>query len=289
MTVEVARRRTRKTTPKAGSASGPSIGAPIAASERISIGEIEQTIFSCPNCQRPLAIGVRHCPGCGTHLVNGVQLSKASLFVTVGLIIGVAAGGLMGGVALMSNNASRDAEIAAAVSAALAAANVRPAPVATNAPLATSRPLATANPGGGTVGVPSLARAALLQAATVNTNLAAAVPVLQSALAARNFSAHPVFQTLRSVSAEAVTGRQLAAHIGGWSGGTELETSLATFYTAIQAAASDGLDASIHNEAAYEAAAATMLELLGGLSAVDTQLRDVAGGAGVTIPAADAP
>src|SRR6188508_3114404 len=107
MTVEVARRRTRKTTPKTAT-SEPPIGAPIGASERISIGEIEPTVFSCPNCQRPLAIGARHCPGCRTHLVNGVQLGKASLFVTFGLIVGVALGGALGGMALLGNNATRD-------------------------------------------------------------------------------------------------------------------------------------------------------------------------------------
>jgi len=285
MTVEVARRRTRKTTPKTAT-SEPPIGAPIGASERISIGEIEPTVFSCPNCQRPLAIGARHCPGCRTHLVNGVQLGKASLFVTFGLIVGVALGGALGGMALLGNNATRDAEIAAAVSAALAAANVRPAPVATAAPLATSRPLATVPP---VAGIPGLARAAIVQSASLNAELAAAVPILQSALAAKNFDAYPVFQALRTVSGNAVTGRQLAAHIGSWSDGSELEASLATFYTSIQATASEGLGASIHNEAAYKAAGSAMLQLLGGLGAIDAQLRDAAASAGVTIPAPDAP
>jgi len=284
MTVDVARRRTRKTTPKG--TSEPGIGAPIGTSERLSIGEIEPTVFSCPNCQRPLAIGARHCPGCRMHLVNGVLLGKASLFVTFGLIVGVTLGGAFGGMAMLGNNATRDAEIAAAVSAALEAANVRPVPVATAAPLATSHPLATVRPDGA---VPGLARAAIVQAATLNAELAAAVPVLQSALAARNFDAYPVFQALRSVSGNAVTGRQLAAHIGSWADGSELETSLATFYTTIQTTASEGLGASIHNEAAYKAAATAMLQLLGGLGAVDAQLRDAAGDAGVTIPAPEAP
>ena len=184
--------------------------------------------------------------------------------MTLGLVVGVAVGGAFGGMAMLGNNATRDAEIAAAVSAALAAANVRPAPVATAAPLASSRPLATVGPD---TGVPGLARAAIVQAASLNAELASAIPVLQSALAAKNFDAYPVFQALRSVSGNAVTGRQLAAHIGSWADGTALETSLATFYTAVQSTASEGLGASIHNEAAYKAAATAMLQLLGGLGA----------------------
>ena len=278
MTVEAARRRTRK--PKTASHSTP-----IGASESMSIGEIEQTIFSCPKCQRPLALGARHCPGCRTHLVNGVQLGKASVFVTFGLIIGLAVGGAAGGMALLGNNASRDAQIAAAVSAALAAAEVQPAPVPTTAPLATSRPLATAKPAGGTAGIPGLARAALVQASSVNAQMAAAIPVLQSALAARDFDTYTVFQVLRSVSGDATTGRQLAAHIGSWSGGAELETTLTTYYKQVQDTAGEGLDASIRNKAAYKAAASAMVQLLGGLTALDAQVRSVAGEAGITIPA----
>jgi hypothetical protein len=282
MTVEVARRRTRKT-----KAAPPSPS--IAASESISIGEIEQTVFSCPNCQRPLAIGARHCPGCRTHLVARVQLSKASMFVAIGLVAGLALGGAVGGAALVADGATRDAEIAAAVSAALAAANVKPAPVASTLPAATSRPLATAKPAGGATGIPALARSAMIQTATVHANMAAAIPVLQGALAAKDFDTYTVFQVLRSVSGDAVTGRQLAAHVGAWSGGEELATSLATFYMVVQSTAGEGLDASIRNKPAYQLAAAQMVELLGGLAAVDEQLRAVAAGAGVTIPAPVAP
>ena len=283
MTVEVARRRTRKTT----KAAPPS--PPIGASESISIGEIEQTIFSCPKCQRPLAIGVRQCPSCRTHLVSGVQLGKASLFVTIGLVVGMAVGGAVSGAALLGNSASRDAEIAAAVSAALAAAKAQPVPLASVMPVASSRPLATAKPGGGSAGIPSLTRAALVQSAGVHAQMAAAVPVLQSVLAAKEFDTYTVFQVLRSVSGNAVTGRQLAAHIGDWSGGTALETSLMAFYQQVEDTAGEGLDASIRNKAAYKAAAAAMVSLLGGIGALDQQVRAVATEAGVTFPAPAAP
>jgi hypothetical protein len=257
--------------------------------EKISIGEIEQTIFSCPSCQRPLAIGARRCPGCGTHLVLGVQVGKASAFVIAGLTLGLALGGAIAGVSALSASASRDAEVAERVAAALAAANVKPAPVATARAFATSAPVATAKPGVGATGIPSLARSALTRAATVNASLASAIPVLQSALAAKEFDTYTVFQVLRSVSGDAVTGRQLAAPISSWAGGKEVAANLAAYYTQLQQLAGDGLSASIRNTAAYKASARDMVELLAGLAALDAQVRSVAADGGFTIPSTEAP
>jgi len=284
MTVDVARKRTRRTTKAAPEAPAP----PRVASESIQIGEIEQTIFSCPSCQRPLAVGAHRCPGCKTLLVMRVPVSRATVFVAIGLAVGLAVGSAVGGMALLNANLTRNAEIAAAVKAALAAQpHVAAAPTA--APLATARPVASANPVGGSTGIPALARSAMLQAATVNTDLAASVPVLQAALNARTFDTVLVFETLRGVSADAVTGRQLAAHIGGWSSGNELGTNLTTFYASVQQAAADGLTNSVRNAPAYKAAAAQMVRLLSGLTTVDGQLRSVAGDAGVAVPAPVAP
>ncbi|MFL5686796.1 MAG: hypothetical protein ACJ77D_12145 [Chloroflexota bacterium] len=284
MTVDVARRRTRRST----KITSPSAASPL-VTESLSIGEIEPTVFSCPNCQRPLAIGARQCPGCKTRLIARVQFGKASLFVAFGVAVGLAIGGAVGTAAIAAGNASRDAEVQSRVAAALAAANVRPAAVATTSPVASNRPIATAVTGGGGVAVPPLAQSALNQAATVDAQLAAAAPVLRSALAAKTFDTYTVFQVLRSVSEEAVAGRQLAAHIGDWSGGTELGPSLAAYYSTLQESAGQGLDASIRNAPAYKAAAREMLKLLEGLGPVDAQLRSVAEGAGVTIPDPKAP
>ena len=113
--------------------------------------------------------------------------------------------------------------------------------------------------------------------------------MLQSELASKSFDTYTVFQVLRSVSGDAVNGRQLAAHIADWSGGAELGASLTSYYALIHDAAADGLDASIRNQAAYKQAAKQMVQLLSGLPAVDTQLREVAAGAGVTVPAPETP
>jgi hypothetical protein len=124
---------------------------------------------------------------------------------------------------------------------------------------------------------------------SVDADLAAAVPALQAALRARDFDTLAVLAVLQSVSADAVAGRQLAGHIGSWSGGAELAASLTSYYASIQQAAGDGLAASIRNEPAYRAAATQMVALLGQLAGLDAQLRSVAGEAGVTLPEPGAP
>ena len=116
-------------------------------SKSLSIGEIEQTVFSCPSCQRPLAMGARKCPGCKTHLVAGVGLTNASGFVALGLAVGLAIAGVAAGMGALSDNLARDAEVNARVAAALAAAEAaHPVPFATTGPLATAGPLRRSRP-----------------------------------------------------------------------------------------------------------------------------------------------
>ena len=104
----------------------------------------------------------------------------------------------------------------------------------------------------------------MTQAATVNASLAAAVPVLQSALAAKNFDTYTVFQVLRSVSGDAITGQALATHVVRLVGRRATSgPSCRPFYTVVRQTAGEGLDASIRNKAAYKAAAAQMVQAAG--------------------------
>jgi hypothetical protein len=79
MTVNAARRPRRRSVKPA---SEPVQTAPVGS---FAIGEINQTVFDCPTCSRPLALGTRRCPGCRTRLVLGVPMSKAMIFATAGL------------------------------------------------------------------------------------------------------------------------------------------------------------------------------------------------------------
>ena len=265
MTVEVARRRTRK--PKVSS-----------VAESLAIGEIDQTVFACPACARPLALGARHCPGCGTRLILGVQAQRASLFLGVGLVAGIVLSGLLGAAASAMDGARRDADAVAA--AALAASNGLPSVPPTAAPPASPSPSVDT---GSTSTVPAISRSALAQAAALHERLANSSSSLSTALGQGTFDTLAVSQIIRATSADAVVGLQLAPHIGAWSGGATLSADLRSFYLAIQATAAEGLSASIRNETAYRAAAEKMTGLLAGLDAVDAQLRDVSGRAGVTL------
>src|SRR5918995_869263 len=71
--------------------------------EPVAIGASDQHIFLCPNCTRPLAVGVSRCTGCGTRLVAGVPLLRVGGFVGLGLVVGmVVGGGLVAAIAVVS-------------------------------------------------------------------------------------------------------------------------------------------------------------------------------------------
>jgi hypothetical protein len=270
MTVNVARRR-------AAQIAKSSTDAPTV------IGEFEPTTFACPACKRPLALGARRCPGCGTRFLMRVELRRASVFVGVGLLVGLMVGGGLTAVSSAIDRPARDARIAAeAAAAALAAAGTAAGPVATARPIATQGTGGSSG-GGGTAGVPALTRSAIGQAAAVDGRMAASATALATAAGAAHFDTVEVAAILRSLSAEAVAGLQLSTHIGAWSGGQAASTQLTAFYGDIQRTAAEGLSASIRNEAAYRAAATAMLELLAGLDAADAALRSAAAAGGVTL------
>ena len=276
MTVNVARKRTRsgsKTVPKPA-------GMPI--------GEMDQLIFACPACTRPLATGAHRCPGCGTRLIMGIQAKRVSIFVGIGLAIGLAVGGGVATAAFTADRLSREADAGAAAAAA-AAASAQASPTATATTSPTTRPGASPSSRPGS-SVPALTRSALGQALAINERLAASSTELAAALAAHKFDAFAVSEILRTMSTDAVVGLSLTTYIASWSGGTQVSTDLASFYTSIQTTAGDGLSASVRNVTAYRTAGAAMVKLLGGLEAIDAGVRAAAAAAGVTLaPASPTP
>jgi hypothetical protein len=278
MTVNVVRRRSK---PRAGS--GP------AELSTLAIGEIAQTVFACPACNRPLAIGARRCPGCSTRLLLGVQAGRASIFVTVGLIFGVAFGGGLAAVLSAIRMPAHDAMVAdTAAAAALAAAAV---PAATAAPV---KPVPTPPHTGGSTGtgssstIPAISASALSQALVIDTRLTGASSDLAAALAAPKLDILVVSGILRTTASDAVVGLQLTQNLSSWSGGDAVAAKLSTLYASVQTTASDGLAASIRNEAAYRRASLDMIQLLGGLGAIDGQARSLATSVGISLPVASA-
>jgi len=280
MTVDAAR-RTRRRAPKASTAPEPMYAPP----STIAIGEIGQTIFECPSCSRPLALGARRCPGCGTRLIGGVTLVKASGFAAVGLAVGLLMGA-GGGIVFGLSHATVPAPVVAVGgSGGTSAGGSTPAGVgATAAPTGTPTP--TASP---VSTIPPLARSALTQAVATNDRLATAKAELRAALAASAFDASSVAQILRGVSADSLYGEQLAGYVATWTDAGDTGTTLSIFYSTTHELATNGLVASVRNTSAYRAAATAMIKQLNGLPAVDAAMRAAAQSAGFELPAAMGP
>jgi hypothetical protein len=257
MTAEIVPRRSRK---------------PKATPDALVIGEMNQTVFPCPACTRPLVIGARRCPGCGTRLVIGVQAKRAGILVAIGVFSGLILGGVLSTTATALGVAIQDT-----VAAVTAGSSPSPSISAASSPSAGAPTV-----GPGTIStVPALTRSALAQAVGVQARLTASRAVLASALKAKNLDSFGVSQTLRAMSADAVIGLSLSSHIGAWSGGKDLSGELTAFYTTIQDTASSGLQASVRNDKAYRAAGQRMLVVLGSLPTIDQRVHDVASEAGV--------
>lgn len=279
MTVNVARRTRRRATPPAtpaisSTAQRPESEPVYVPVDSIAIGEFEQTVFDCPNCRRPLALGARRCPGCRKRLVNGVVISKASLFVATGLAVGIVAG-VAAGFAIGNGGSSKGVTPPVVPGASKAPVTSAPVETATTAPV--SQPPVVSD-------IPPVTRSALVQALATNDRLAASGAELEAALAAPSFNATDVARTLRTMSADAVFGEQVATHVRDWSGTSAVGADLVDFYATIHESASAGLVASVQNASAYRTAAKTMLGLLDQVDALEAAMRSAATSAGVTLP-----
>jgi hypothetical protein len=270
MTVNAVRRPRRRSGPSAPE----SFPAP---AESLAIGEIDQTVFDCPRCTRPLAVGTRRCPGCRTRLLAGVPMTKASGFIAVGLAVGLAVGAA-GSVAFGLTHV-----LSVPVTTPIVVASAAPLPAG---PGATARPLPSTAPGTGTTttGMPSISSSALVQAASVNDRLHAAETSLRAQLAASHFDATSVAQTLRTSSADTVYGQQLAGKIAAWGGSAAVGNNLGVAYNGIHDTAVEALVQSVTNATAYKQSAGAMLRLLAGLSAVNAEITTIAAANGVTLP-----
>jgi hypothetical protein len=274
MTVNAARRSRRRTPDSRVELAAPT--------QSMAIGEINQTVFDCPNCARPLAIGVRRCPGCRTRLVLGIALTKASVFVAVGLAMGIAFAGAVG-FALSLGRAT-----AAGIPATAVLPSQPTAPGGGGGVAPTITPIPTIAPAPA-VDIPPLSGSALSQAISVNGRLAAGAAALRTALGAPNFDATTVAETLRSLSGDSVFGQQLAGRLASWPDARPVGRDLDRVYDSIHQTATDWLVASVRDDAAYRAAAIAMLDVLKGLGAVDAEASALASRFGLAAAPSAAP
>ncbi|HEU0237481.1 MAG TPA: hypothetical protein VFR14_13665 [Candidatus Limnocylindrales bacterium] len=247
--------------------------------EPLPIGD-DSDIFNCPACARPLAVGARRCPGCGTRLLLGVQVRRAVVFVAGGI-----AGGLLVASAfvLVSLNLGLAAVRPEALAPAqpVASAIAEPAPVASVAPLPSAAPVVPA--------IPPASVSALARTAEMNVRIAAGIPVLQAALAEATVDTGVVAEVLRSMTADAAYAAGAADRLGRWDDAAYVSAGLSALYADIRATARDGLAKSLGSEPAYRAAAERMLVVLAGLAPLDAASRDLAGVAGIELPVVPLP
>jgi len=239
----------------------------------LPIGEEDAAIFNCPACARPLATGARRCPGCGIHLVLGVPVKRASVFVAVGTSFGILLGAGFTG-AMLTRAQALAASAAAIPPTSASAPSVAPSTSASASPAETPVPPA----------VPAAARAALIQSATLHGRLRTGVSTLEAALAAPRFDTAEVAQALRSLASTSALGVDMAGRLSEWPDAATLATDLESFYDQVRAVARSGLAASLRNEPAYRAAATDMVTLAGGLPALDDETRRFAASAGIEMP-----
>lgn len=259
--------------------------------DSMTIGEVNQTLFDCPSCSRPLGLGARRCPGCSVHLIHGVVLGKASAFVAAGLALGLLIGA-GGGYLLGLGSAGAAPAIGSGLSP-LASSGSPVDPIvgstAPSAPASTAPPSPSPSVGATPGSIPPATRAALIQTGGSNDRLSAARADLVAALDASTFDASDVARILRSVSADSVQAEEVATRITAWGGSAAVGTRLANFYGTIHEAAAGSLVASVRNVAAYRTAATTMVGLLAGIPALDEEVRVAAASLGVVIPEPSAP
>lgn len=252
----------------------------VAPGESMAIGEIDQTVFDCPSCTRPLALGAKRCPGCGTRLVGGVALSRVFTFVVSGLAVGLLTGGGAGYVLGVTQGAAS----AGTSGTSGAPVAVLPSVAPSVAPTPSAMPSAAPSSGNGE-GITPMSRAAMIQAIGANDRLAADRDALVAVLAEPAFDASAAARVFRTLSADSVYAQQLADRMLTWPGAASVGTEMATFYQRVHDIAAEALVASVRNDGAYRAAASAMAAQLRGLPALDAALRSAATSAGVVLPA----
>lgn len=243
------------------------------APEPLAIGETDKEIFNCPVCARPLALGAGLCPGCGTRLLVGVPARRASIFIAIGLIVGMMVGGSAMAVIASIESTGPARAVAPAVTAPSAAPGASaPAP----APAVD-------------VSVPSAAISALRQTALLNDRIVADANLLEIALRAGPSGTPDVARALRSLAADAALGTPMAKGVAAWAAGADVSADLSSFYRKIGATAKDGLSYSLANDRAYARAARDMLRVIDGMAALDATSRSLAAGAAFELPPVSLP
>jgi hypothetical protein len=236
---------------------------------KLAIGEADAHVFNCPTCARPLTDGTPKCPGCGTRLIMGVAVRRAMTLIGFGAIVGLFVGGMVTSVVIKS---LVDPTAATAFDPGDGAAR----PVASAAAGPTAVPVPTAIP------APPAALSALRQVALLDARIAEDATALTRL--ATSGTAGDIAKVLRTLSADAAIGGDIAPRLAVWPDAAGLSGDRAAFYGAIASSAHGSLGDSISDTKAYRANAKAMLKVLQRLGPLDAASRALAAVAEVELP-----
>jgi len=245
-------------------------GSETRSTDPLAIGEVDAHVFNCPACARPLSDGTARCPGCGTHLIMGVRLKRAAVFLGLGAVIGILLGGVTTAAVITTSPRGESAALAPVASAAPASSSAAPSPTPS---LFVPDPRA-----------PQAAVSALSGTAVVNGRIAVDAQTLSSTLARSSASTSEMARALRSLAADATLGIDLAGRLANWPEASDAQAVLDDFYRSMAQEAKTGLRASLNDGAAYRRAGREMLSVLSRLGAVDSQSRTLAATIGLELP-----
>jgi hypothetical protein len=242
--------------------------------QELPIGDPETAVTTCPACGRPIAAGSGRCPGCGAYLLLGVPARRASVFISLGVAIGLLAGASAASAVIRSRTLVITADPGG--TAGLPGLIASPSPTATSAP--SVDPTTSPNPPNAVAG--------LSQTPTVNLRLLVSASVLRAQLAGKGTDPVDIALTLRAISSDALLGTDLANRMVGWTEASTLRADLTAFYASVQDSARDGLAAPITDRSAATTAASRMLVVLGGIGAIDAETQRFAASVGLDLPSA---
>ena len=240
-----------------------------AAAMAIAIGEIGEKDgrgFYCPSCGIPVADGTWKCPSCSAKFVLGVTAKRASALLAVGFAVGILSGGVVTASALIVSPHDRPADGAVVSDPASVA-------TATEIPRAVAPSIA-----------PTAAVTALTGTAVINGRISADAATLATTLADRKATTTDIAQALRSLSADAAQGIDLAARLATWREADPVRGRLDAFYRTMSTTASLELGVSLDDGSGYRRSATEMLGVVRGLSAVDGASRAFAATVGLDLP-----
>ncbi|HEY2887993.1 MAG TPA: hypothetical protein VGJ17_05225, partial [Candidatus Limnocylindrales bacterium] len=150
----------------------------------------------------------------------------------------------------------------------------------TPAPVTTAVPTAAA----AAIAAPQAAVTALSGTALVNGRIAAESAALTATLADSKATTIDIARALRSLSADATQGIDLAARLAPWREADSARGQLDDFYRGLSSRATLALRGSLNDASGYRRSASDMLDILRGLSGVDAASRTLAATVDLTLP-----